>query len=104
MKHTRRRKSTRKTWMAAGAFAASAVVAGRPVTGHAAMLPAGRTVAPERVAISRLQHWPEFLAERPSTAPPSRYAAPAPPALAEPRVVSGHMGGTEDGSEAAAQR
>jgi catecholate siderophore receptor len=65
--------------MAAGAFAASAVIA-RPVTGHAAMLPAGRTVAPERLAISRLQHWPEF------------------------RVAGGHISAMDDGTEAAAQR
>jgi catecholate siderophore receptor len=66
MKHTRTKKASRKNWMAMGALAASAVVAGRPAASYAADLAgaAGHARrggdAPERLAISRLQVWPEF--------------------------------------------
>jgi len=68
MKHKRTRRSGRKHWVAVGALAASAVVAGRPTASFAASAPgtanAARStlqvaganaagVAPERLAISR---------------------------------------------------
>src|SRR5690348_13203522 len=83
-KATRRR--TRTKWVAAGAFAASAIVA-RPIGIHAAGVRPARAIAPERMAIGRLQEtWPEFRAEQSSTPRLRDHAAPAAPALAGSRV------------------
>jgi catecholate siderophore receptor len=73
----------RAGWIAMGALAASAVVAG-PAAAQTLTAKSGRgsrdaaTVLPVRRV-----DWPEFLAKRSATASPSRFAAPAAPAPAE---------------------